>query len=229
MTVHVVINQKGGVGKSTLTINLAAVKNDVLAARYEADGADSPVLVGSVDPQGSAVWWADRVADLPFNVAMVEHPDQIRNLPRMNGIEHVILDTPGWAGNTPGVATDLASRAIDEALNIADLAIVPITPEPLSFDPTARTIEDVLKPKGVPFRVVVNNWDPRDGDVDLKQTMEFVRRRGWPLVNTVVRHYKVHTRAAAEGRVVTEYATNRIGLQAREDFQRLCLALEVSN
>ncbi|MCZ1075705.1 ParA family protein, partial [Rhodococcus sp. A5(2022)] len=54
---------------------------------------------------------------------------------------------------------------------------------------------------------------------------EFVQANGWPLARTVVRHYKVHTRAAAEGRVVTEYEANRVSLQAREDFYKLSLEL----
>ena len=116
---------------------------------------------------------------------------------------------------------------MNEALGAADPVLVPIVPEPLSFDPTARTILKVLEPRGIPYIVVINNWDPRDGKVDLEQTRGFVQANGWPLANTVVRHYKVHTRAAAEGRLVTEYEANRVGLQAREDIQKLCLELEV--
>lgn len=111
-------------------------------------------------------------------------------------------------------------------VSIADLIIVPIEPEPLCFDPTARTIKKVIEPLGKKFVVVVNNWDPRDGKVDLEQTRAFVNAHGWPLARTVVRHYKIHTRAAADGRVVTEYDANRVSLQAREDFYKLSLELE---
>ena len=34
-------------------------------------------------------------------------------------------------------------------LDVADQVIVPIETEPLSFDPTARTINKVLQPRGV--------------------------------------------------------------------------------
>lgn len=228
MGVHVVMNQKGGVGKSTLAMNLAAVKADVLVDSAGERGL-SPVLAVSIDPQGSAVWWADRVADLPFRIAQA-HDDvgmlgRLRHLP---GVDHVIVDTPGWIGDTPG-ATDNGGTgyALDAVLGSADLVIVPIVPEPLAFDPTARTITKVIEPLGIPYVVVVNDWDPRDGHSDLEQTQAFVRSRGWPLARTVVRHYKVHARAAAEGRVVSEYGSSRVALQAREEVQRLCLELEV--
>lgn len=228
MPVHVVLSQKGGVGKSTLTMNLAAVKNDVLT-RSGSKQTESPVLAASIDPQGSAVWWAERVEELPFKVTQIDDPDHLRHLPHLDGIKHVYVDTPGWIGDRPGSIDNGASgQALDAVLSVTDLAIVPIVPEPLSFDPTARTISKVLEPRGIPFKVVINNWDPRDGRVDLEQTEAFVEAQGWPLANTVVRHYKVHSRAAAQGQVVTEYPPNRASLQAREDFQRLCLELEVS-
>ena len=155
----------------------------------------------------------------------------LRNLDKLPGIKHVYVDTPGWIDlsgaddGTDVLGTGSSADALRAVLEVADLVIVPIEPEPLCLDPTARTIKQVIEPLGKKFIVVVNNWDPRDGKVDLEQTREFVQANGWPLARTVVRHYKVHTRAAAEGRVVTEYEANRVSLQAREDFYKLSLEL----
>jgi chromosome partitioning protein len=75
--------------------------------------------------------------------------------------------------------------------------------------------------------VVINNWDPRDGTRDLEETKDFVKANGWPLARTVIRHYKLHARASADGQLVTEYPANRVALQAREDFYQLALELSV--
>ena len=226
--VKVVINQKGGVGKSTLAVNLGAVESNE-AAHAAAGSAKSPVLVVSVDPQGSATWWTDRVRSTPFRIAQAhDDVESLRRLHAVAGVDHVIVDTPGWIGDSPGDDRNGGSgEALDAVLSIADLAVVPMLPEALSFDPTARTVRQVLEPRGIPFVVVVNAWDPRDGRTDLLETCDFVRSQGWPLARTVVRRYKIHTRASAEGVLVTEYPRTRAGSHARDDIQRLALELSM--
>jgi chromosome partitioning protein len=173
--------------------------------------------------------------DLPFHIAQA-HDDleglkNIRNLP---GIQHVYVDTPGWIDLAPddGTSDPLgkgpAADVLRAVLDMADQVIVPIETEPLSFDPTARTIKSVIEPRGLRYIVVINNWDPRDRDGDLNQTKDFIKANGWPLANTVIRHYKLHARASADGLVVTEYPLNRTALQAREDFYKFALELNVA-
>ncbi|MEW1844315.1 hypothetical protein AB0392_40765 [Nonomuraea angiospora] len=46
-------------------------------------------------------------------------------------------------------------------LDVADDVLIPIEPEPLAFQPTYSTIEHVVKPRGLPYMVVVCHYRVR--------------------------------------------------------------------
>lgn len=225
--VVIVLNQKGGVGKSTVTVNLAAVRAEKLAADLDPD-AMSPVAAVSIDPQGSAKWWANRVDELPFHLVQA-HDDPLEWLQQLNnlpGILEVYVDTAGWFDLDPDCSADglgdgYSADALRTVLDVADEAIVPMLTAPMCFDPTARTIRKILEPRNIPYRVFINDWDPRDGEHWLVETQKFARGQGWPLAETVVRHYKIHTNASNEGIVVTQYRRTGSAANAAADFYNL--------
>ncbi|MGQ0576004.1 MAG: AAA family ATPase [Pseudonocardia sp.] len=210
MAVHVIANQKGGVGKTTVTVQLAALVADTIGRR----AGEVPVLGVSTDPQASMLEWAQRAGEaLPFDFVQCDDPAALAGLRgHLGRYAHIFVDTPGSLDQ---------QDVLRQVLGQADQVIVPVEPEPLAFAPAARTIREVIAPSGVPFRVLVNNWDPRDGVVDMEETQAYLAAKGFPTFTTVVRHYKVHARAAVAGLTAERYPPNRVSLQAREDFLRL--------
>jgi chromosome partitioning protein len=107
MPVIVVANPKGGVGKSTLSTQLAGW----YASRGQA------VMLGDVDRQQSArQWLALRPPQLaPIRTWEAAHDDIVRP---PKGTSHVVLDTP--AG--------LHGKRLDAVLRIADRVLIPLQP-----------------------------------------------------------------------------------------------------
>lgn len=213
--VHLVMSQKGGVGKTTIAVNLAAVVADTLGS----DPAEPTVLVASIDPQASAVWWANRtnLDTLPFDFEQVDdRPDDVGKLRDRDEYEHIFIDAPG----------SLARPAVlARAMESTDDVVVPIVLEPLSYGPTERTVLDMIQPRGLPYRIVRNLWETRDGKVDLEITTNWLNDQGFHYTRTVLRKFKMHATASAEGRVCTQYPRGRTATEAQKDF--LSLALEL--
>ncbi|MDR7113764.1 chromosome partitioning protein [Microbacterium trichothecenolyticum] len=138
-----VANQKGGVGKTTVAMQVGAE----LSRRHR-------VLLVDVDRQQSTVWWAENARDqLPFDFAGSQHPNMLSRLRELRvDYEFVLVDTPGSLEDT---------AVLETVLDAADYVLVPVTPEPLAVEPTLRTLSRLIEPRHLRHGVLLNRIDPR--------------------------------------------------------------------
>lgn len=199
-----VAGQKGGVGKTTTAMSLAAVTAE-----------SSRVLLVDVDPQQSSTWWAERAGDdLPFDFASDTDPTHLARL-RELPYDVIFIDTPG----------SLEGRDVLAAvLEAADFAILPTEPSPLSVAPLIRTVTEVVRPRGIDYRVLLNKVDPRVPQ-DAIEAEALLDGANLHRFNAHVRNYKVHAMSPLEGKVVTQYTDSRIAAKAIDDYRRVALEM----
>ena len=117
------LNQKGGVGKTTLSISIA----HALALKNKSER----ILVVDADPQQSALSLSDvREGEHPFTVISLPKKNLHKDISKMKSdYDHVIIDGP------PRV-TDLARACI----MASDLIIIPCTPSPYDIWASEETV-----------------------------------------------------------------------------------------
>lgn len=128
MTVIVVANPKGGVGKSTLSTNLAGA--------FAANG--EWVALADLDRQQSShAWLALRPAGLPPIETWQVDPDAPVKPPK--GLERAVIDTPAGLHGT----------RLAVALELADKVVVPLQPSMFDILATQHFLERLAKEKAV--------------------------------------------------------------------------------
>lgn len=188
MKVIGLLNQKGGVGKTTLAIALAACFAQM----------GHRVLLVDVDPQGSALdWAAARQGDPLFSVVGLPRASIHKEIASIGaGYDIVILDGP------PRV-TDLARSAI----LASDLIVVPVQPSPydiwaaeeiIKLVDEARIFKESLKACFAINRKIANTAIGRD----VREALS-----AYPLhvLNSAVTQRVVFAEAAAAGQAVSEF------------------------
>lgn len=204
MKLVAVANQKGGAGKTTTTMNLAAVASE-----------SSRVLVVDVDPQRSAVWWATSAGSgLPFDFAGSGDAatlGRLRELP----FDVIFVDTPGNLSD---------SAILKSVLEVADFAIIPTEPEALCIPPMLRTIRSLIEPSGTPYRVLLSKIDMRVPG-QLADAEKILLTLDLPRFTRSIRKYKIHADAPLTGSVVTGYPESRQTAKAVDDYRAVALEL----
>lgn len=187
-------SSKGGVGKSTLAVNLAgALASRGVTALLDADSA--------IQTSGE---WVQRGG---LNMAVIADSAQVAT-----GTRYVVVDTEGRP-----VLSDMVvlSRG-------ADVLLIPTAPNSVEVAATARLLAQLVEAGAEMSRVrVVITKAPPVGAVG-QGARDELRAAGFQVCTTVIRRYTAHERAHEQGVLVRD-ATDPKAEQAWGDVLGLAL------
>lgn len=188
----IVLNPKGGSGKTTIASNLAAC--------FAASG-ERPALM-DLDPQGSSMRW------------LRKRPDDVPGIHGIAGYERAPSVTRSWQMRVPAecgaVVIDtpaaIESHALPELTRGVDAVLVPVMPSEIDIHATAKCIADLLlvaKIRRSENRIGIIANRVRSNTRVFQSLMKFLESLDIPLVATL-RDSQHYVRSAELGLGVYE-------------------------
>jgi chromosome partitioning protein len=189
MPVIVVANPKGGVGKSTLSTQIAGA----LARRGHR------VMLGDVDRQQSSREWLKlRPPQLPTIEGWEVEADHIVRPPK--GVTHVVIDTPAA----------MHGKRLDEVMKVADKVVVPLQPSLFDILATHTFITELHAHKRHDkVEIGLVGMRAKEGTIATDQLRHFLVNLNAPVIG-FLRDTQNYVHLAARGLTLWDVAPSRV-------------------
>lgn len=194
------MNQKGGVGKTTLSLNFAGKL-----------AQSKKVLFIDADPQGTALEWnGQREKPAPFNLVGYADKSLHKEVTKLkNDYEHIVIDAP------PRV-TELA-RSV---LIASDRVIIPVRPSAADIWASAHIVELISEMESfvnVNAAYVINAV--KHGTILSRTVEDALAQYEYPVAQTRIYDRVVYAECIGTGRLVIEQSEDK---KAIEEIESLC-------
>lgn len=201
MPVIALVGNKGGAGKTTLSVNLATC----LAKQSNTSVVDA-------DPQGSALQWR-AFSENENTVPVFEASDQLQEQARelLGDYQYVVFDCP------PSVHAPQTTAVLE----FADIALIPVQPSPVDLWATVHIEEAVEQARQsnsqLKALLVINQMEARTTLSRLVR--DALSEIGIPVANTSLRRRAIFRTSALEGKSV--FDMGRRGSDAVSELEQL--------
>jgi chromosome partitioning protein len=212
-TVVAVGGPKGGVGKTTVTLNISTNAARLMRMR---------VLLVDADPNKSSLDAAMAAGDgMPFDVTQGLDHEKLAGLHQSTKYDLVVIDLPGARESG---ALDALLRGGDERPSVDGL-ILPTRPKVMDIRPLRRVLKDEIKPLGIPSLVVLVRVDPRQLTAAAERRAE-IEGWGYTVAKTTTRLLDAHDDALEKKKALLDMPRGgrRSSVRAAEREYRLLSA-----
>jgi chromosome partitioning protein len=185
---------KGGVGKTTTAIHLAAYFQQTAST-----------LLIDADPNRSATKYADRGNKdrrLPFKIAGIKESHRYSV-----GCHHLVLDT------------EAREEDLKEIVEGCDLLILPVTPDAMAIEPLQQTIEALKQyPQGnAKYRVLLTRVPTGQNRSEEGETRQFLTKGlGYPVFKSRIREAVAFQKVSNDGILVSQLRESRAKMAWRD-------------